>query len=166
MALFRAIYDGQQRVPQAGEESGGEQFIKTLKRLRHSVHGGSTVVLLSDFYGFDETARKTLGSALNSMDMVAVHLSDPLDSHLPPPGDYPISTGYSGDQKRWQLSIGSHADRQRYADAFVQRQQSLRTLFVQQRHTYIHASTAEPILDIAQRVLSRQSRHKVQGQEL
>ncbi|MFK7996339.1 MAG: DUF58 domain-containing protein [Granulosicoccus sp.] len=158
MALFRAIHHAQQSVPY----THGEQFIKTLRRLRHSVHSGSTVVLLSDFHGFDENARKTLGSALNAMDMVAVHLCDPLDYRLPMPGNYPMRSNSSEKAKRWVLSVGSRSDRERYAQDFNDRQQSLKNLFVQQRHTYHCVSTAEDILDVATRILTPQGHHLVE----
>lgn len=157
MSLFRAIHHGQQRVPVAN----GNQFIKTLRRLRHSVHAGSTVVLLSDFHGFDEDARQTLGSALNAMDIVAVHLCDPLDYGLPKPGNYPMRSTASDEAKRWVLSVGSRADRDRYAQEFKERQQLLKNLFVQQRHTYHCVSTEEAILDVAATILSPQRQNTV-----
>lgn len=152
MSLFRAIHTGQQRVPVAS----GDQFVKSLRRLRHGVHSGSTVVLLSDFQGFDETARKTLGSSLNAMDVVAVHICDPLDYALPAPGQYPISSSAAGAASRWVLSVGSKSERERYAQEFSACQQSLKSLFVQQRHRYITVSTHEPILDSASKILLRQ----------
>ena len=151
MALFRAIHHGQQRVPQAD----GDQFLKSLRRLRHGVHGGSTVVLLSDFHGFNDDARKMLGSSLNAMDVVAVHICDPLDYALPAPGKYPISEKSIPGGKQWLLSVGSRGQRRQYQQAFEQRQQSLKTLFTQHRHRYICVSTEEPLLDSAARILSR-----------
>jgi len=152
MALFRAVHHAQKRVP----VPSGDQFIKTLKRLRHSVHAGSTVVLLSDFHSFDEEARKTLGSALNAMDIVAVHLCDPLEYSLPPPGNYPMSSKSAEKSKRWILSVGSRAERDRYAQEFQARQATLKNLFVPQRHTYHCVSTKEAPLDVALRILSPQ----------
>ncbi|MFK8083760.1 MAG: DUF58 domain-containing protein [Granulosicoccus sp.] len=162
MSLFRAINHAQHSVPDAS----GEQFIKTLRRLRHGVHGGSTVVLLSDFHGFDNTARKTLGSALNAMDMIAVHLCDPLDTGLPMPGSYPMSSSQSDKPGRWVLSVNSRADRVRYAQAFKARQQSLKNLFVQQRHAYHCVSTVEPVLDAAARILAPQGHRVVELEAL
>ena len=153
MALFRAINHGQQRVPQGD----GDQFIKSLRRLRHGVHGGSTVVLLSDFQGFDDDARKMLGSSLNAMDVVAVHICDPLDYALPPPGSYPISEKRAAGARQWVLSVGSSVQREQYQYAFDARQQLLKNLFTQHRHQYVCVSTEEPILDSTARILSRQN---------
>ena len=153
MALFRAMHHGQQRVPQVD----GDQFLKSLRRLRHGVHGGSTVVLLSDFHGFNDDARKMLGSSLNAMDVVAVHICDPLDYALPAPGNYPISAKHAAGARQWVLSIGSGGQRQQYQQAFNERQQSLKSLFRQHRHRYVCVSTEEPLLDSAARILSRQN---------
>lgn len=153
MAFFRAIDQAQQRTP----DYDGDQFVKSLRRLRHGVHGGSTVVLLSDFQGFDDDARRSLGSSVNAMDFVAVHICDPLDYALPAPGDYPISAASLQGDKRFMLSIGSQSDRLHYAKEFQQREQTLKNLFVQQRHSYVRVSTHEPVLDSAMRILSRQT---------
>lgn len=153
LSVFRAIQQAQELPAQP---SGG-QLLKTLRRLRHGVHGGSTVVILSDFHGFDEQARKTLGSALSAMDIVAVHIADRLDFSLPPVGNYPVSSHAGSAPERLQLSVGGQSDRERYANEFREHQQTLRNLFVQQRHTYVVAKTDDPILDVASRVLSREN---------
>lgn len=149
MGLFGAINHGQQRVPGMGED----QFINSLSRLRHGVHAGSTVVILSDFTGFDEAARRTLGSSLSAMDGIAVHVNDPLDYCLPAPGQYPISANATNSAKRWVLSVGSQREREDYAARFAARQQSLQSLFAQQRHRYVSVCTNEPIVDSALRIL-------------
>lgn len=153
MSLFRAIHHSQQRVPR----HSGDQFAKSLSRLSHGVHTGSTVVLLSDFYGFDDKARRALGAVLNKLDIVAVHITDPLDSQLPPPGNYPLTSSLQGEGARWMLSIGSEAQRKRYAIHFDQRQHELKGLFAHNRHSYINVSTAAPLLESLEFVLARQT---------
>jgi uncharacterized protein (DUF58 family) len=152
MSLFRAIGDAQKHVPR----SSSGQFHKSLRRLRHAVHAGSTVVLLSDFHGFDETARKTLGNSLHAMDLLAVHVCDRLDYQLPPPGRYPVRALAYDDNAQFVLSVGSEQDRQRYADKFLAQQQSIKGLFAERRHGYFVVSTHESVVDSAARILSRQ----------
>lgn len=158
MALFRAVHECQLRDSGTGQK----QLVKTLTRLRHGAHSGSTVVLMSDFHDFDDEARKSLGSASHAMDMVAVQLNDPLDFTLPAPGTYPVSTPA---RQRLQLSIGAGSERLRYAQDFLLRQQELRQFFVQQRHAFIGASTHEPLLDVASRILSRQTLAKAEQEQ-
>ena len=150
MAFFRAIDEGQQRQP----SDDTDQFTKTLRRLRRGVPAGSTVVLCSDFMGFDEQARQTLGGALQGMDMIAVHIHDRLDSALPPPGQYPISAKSYRGQHRHLLTVGSKMQRQRYADSYLAQQQSVKQLFTQQQQRYVSISTSQSILDCAAHILA------------
>ena len=152
MSLFRAIHQGQQRIP----TSGGDQLTRTLERLRHGVHGGSTVVLLSDFQGFDEAAQSALGSALQSLDVLAVHICDPLDIALPEPGRYPMISRAGGQLQRFVMAVGGKAEQQRYQDAFNARQQVLRELFARHRHFYTTAMTDASLRDTAISIVSRQ----------
>jgi uncharacterized protein (DUF58 family) len=151
MGLFRAIHHGQLRIPTRGEG----QLAKSLGRLRHGVHAGSTVVLLSDFEGFDDNARSSLGSVLQTLDMVAVHICDPLDFTLPEPGRYPMHARNAVEKKRFTLNIGGKAEQRRYRDQFESRQASLKELFAHNRHFYTSVTTDAPILDSALNVLSR-----------
>ncbi len=153
MELLRAIDQCQRRVPM----SGGDQFVKTMRRLRHSVHAGSTVVLLSDFAGFDDSAQKMLGSSLHSADLLAVHITDPLDHKLPELGSYPVSGGADGVHSSWTLNVSSRHEQELYASQFVSRQQDLKSLFAQQRHSYTCVSTHMPLLDSAMNILQRKS---------
>ncbi|MGQ7843342.1 DUF58 domain-containing protein [Granulosicoccus sp. 3-233] len=152
MSLFRAIHHGQQRIP----HPGGDQLTRTLQRLRHGVHAGSTVVLLSDFEGFDEAARLALGSALQSLDVMAVHVCDPLDANLPPAGRYPMIGRAGQSQRRFLLSISGHGERQQYRQAFEQRAASVQQLFARHGHFHTVAMTNGSLRDTATAILSRQ----------
>lgn len=153
MGLFRAIHQSQQRIPQ----SGGEQLVSTMKRLRRSVHGGSTVVFLSDFQGFDDEAHRALGGVLHSIDMVAVHLYDPLDVNLPPPGRYPVRSRSASQSLRHVLRVESAEDQARYRERFLQRQAELKSLLMRGNNYYTLACTSTPLLDTATRIVSRAS---------
>lgn len=151
MALFRAIHQSQLRTPTAE----GGQLAKSLSRLRHGVHGGSTVVLLSDFQGFDDSARAALGSVLQTLDILAVHVCDPLDFTLPKPGQYPMRGSASSGGEQWLLSIESDVQRENYQQQFLERQRNLKSLFTHNNHRYIVARTDRPLLDTAAGIVSR-----------
>lgn len=153
MAVFRAIHEGQQRKP----STASGQLARSLSRLRHSVHGGSTVVLLSDFHGFDEEARVALGSVLHTLDIIGVHVSDPLEHALPDPGRYPMRTRGEPASKQYILSIKSSAQKMAYRQQFEQRQANLQSLFAHDRHRYFMVSTDQPLLDSVSTVLTRKS---------
>jgi len=152
MALFRAMQLGEVQ----NSSRSGARLSDTLSRLRHGVHGGSTVVLLSDFDGFDDASRLALGSVLQSLDMVAVQICDPLDFTLPDPGQYAFRSTTSSNPKKLLMSIGSKQQQKRYLERFEERKASLSSLFSANRHYFTTAVTNEPLLDAAAKIVSRQ----------
>ena len=154
MGLFRAIHQSQLRIPQP---AGGQQLENTLSRLRHGAHAGSTIVLLSDFQGLDGSARSVMGSLLKTLDIVAVHINDPLESSLPAPGTYALSAGRQNARERFVMAIGSKAQQMRYRANFYDRQNDLKAMFAHNRHYFTSASTDASLLDTATRIISRQS---------
>jgi uncharacterized protein (DUF58 family) len=153
MALFRAMQQTQSRQ----SSSGGEQLGDTLSRLRQSALGGSTVVILSDFSGFDERSRSTLGSVLQSLDVVAVQVCDPLDFTLPPPGEYAFRNNDGVDGGRLLMKVRSKRQQADYRERFEQRQLDLKNLFATNRHYFTTALTSDSLIDTTQRIVSRQS---------
>lgn len=153
MALFRAIQHSQRCVP-AG---GADQLANTLGRLRNGVHAGSTVVLLSDFQGFDEKARSVLGGVAQTLDLVAVHICDPLDRSLPPPGRYTLSANEQRVPRRYVMTVNSQSQQLQYQQRFAQKQAELQSVFAHKRHCYLVANTNADLLSTAARILSRQS---------
>jgi uncharacterized protein (DUF58 family) len=152
MAFFRAIQQAQSHKSKAG----GEQLGDTLSRLRQGVHGGSTVVILSDFSGFDERSRSALGSVLQSLDVVAVQVCDPLDSTLPPPGEYAFRNNNGIEASRLLMKVRSKRQQADYRDRFEKRQLDLQTLFASNRHYFTTALTSDSLIDTTQRIVLRQ----------
>ena len=153
MALFRAMQQAQSHQSSVG----GEQLSDTLSRLRQGVHGGSTVVILSDFSGFDERSRSTLGSVLQSLDVVAVQVCDPLDFTLPPPGEYAFRSNGGIEGSRLLMKVRSKNQQAEYRDRFERQQQDLKTLFATNRHYFTTALTNDSLVDTTQKIVSRQS---------
>ncbi|MGK0229585.1 MAG: hypothetical protein ACI9US_002257, partial [Gammaproteobacteria bacterium] len=153
MALFRAI----QQTQLHQSSVGGEQLGDTLSRLRQGVHGGSTVVILSDFSGFDERSRSALGSVLQSLDVVAVQVCDPLDATLPPPGEYAFRNNNDREGSSLLMKVRSKRQQTDYRDQFEKRQQDLKTLFASNRHYFTTALTSDSLIDTTQRIVLRQS---------
>ena len=152
MSLFRAIQECQSQTG----FSDKHPFADTLSRLRQGAHGGSTVVILSDFNQFDEQARSSLGSILQTLDVVAVQINDPLEVELPSKGRFSFRSAIEGHQKRFTLDMGSRQQRLRYQDRFLKRQSELKTLFGAGRHYFTSALTNDPLLDTSARIVSRQ----------
>lgn len=152
MSVFRAIVQAQMHMP----TSSSFRFADMLEKLARSAQGGSTVVLLSDFHDFDESATKALGRVLHSLDLIAVHIVDPLDHSLPVGGRFAITSARtSGTDNRLSLAMNSRQSHRDYRRRFDERQQAVRHFFAQGQHTTIQADTAAPLIDTALRILQR-----------
>ncbi|MCA0404507.1 MAG: DUF58 domain-containing protein [Proteobacteria bacterium] len=66
---------------------------EALVRLRRVTRPGSIIVLISDFYHFDEESHKHLNRLRAHNDILAYHICDPLELGPPKPGQYPITNG-------------------------------------------------------------------------
>ena len=151
MGLFRAVAQGQRRAPAA--ERG--QLADTLARLRHVAQPGATAVVISDFSGFDDAARRALGALLHGRDLLGVHVSDPLERELPPDGRYALVAAGAGDARRVALRVAGRAQRRRHAARFAADRASLDAFFAGGGHVCVGVSTDEPLLDAASRALAR-----------
>lgn len=65
----------------------------TLKQLRHVVKPGSLLVLISDFYTLDASCEPLIGRLRQHNDLLAYHVTDPLELAPPTPGFYPVTDG-------------------------------------------------------------------------
>lgn len=131
--LIRALVDwtnrgaNERKVGAASEDSFGH----ALQRLRRVARPGSLVVMLSDFYAFNDTAdtantsnsqaERHLSRLREHNDIIACRIVDPLELAPPPPGRYGVTDGV---QQRI-LDTGSAAQREHYAAFFANHQRRL-----------------------------------------
>ena len=64
-----------------------------LLRLRRVAKPGNMIILISDFYGFDQQCEQHLNRLRMHNDIVAYHICDPLELAPPKPQQYAISDG-------------------------------------------------------------------------
>jgi len=151
MKFFRGIVDAQVHAP-SGDRG---QFSDTLSRLRTVVHGGSTVVILSDFAGFDEKAKLAMGNLLLRLDILAVHIVDPIECELPESGRYTVKSSHENDDQLLSIDTSRRAQTQHYLDKQIKHQQSVSEFFSSHGHLYVKALTNQPLLDVASRITAR-----------
>ena len=151
MNFFRGIIDAQQHAP-SGDRG---QFSDTLSRLRTVVHGGSTVIILSDFVGFDDKAKLAMGNLLQRLDILAVHIVDPIECELPESGRYAIKSSNAKGEQLLSIDTGRRAQAQRYLDDQIDHQQGVSEFFSSHGHLYVKAQTNQPLLDVASRIMAR-----------
>jgi len=151
MKFFAGIINAQMHAP-SGDRG---QFSDTLSRLRTVVHGGSTVVIFSDFVGFDEKAKLAMGNLLQRLDIIAVHIVDPIECELPGSGRYTVKSAPAQGGQLLSIDTNSRAQTQRYLDNQHNHQQRVSEFFSSHGHLYVKAQTDQTLLDIALRITAR-----------
>lgn len=151
MNFFRGIAQAQMHAP-SGDRG---QLADTLSRLRTAVHSGSTVIIFSDFIGFDEPAQLAMGNLLQRLDIMAVHIVDPIESQLPNAGRYTLSGMHAQTGNKLAIDTSSQTQTQRYLNKHLKHQQTVADFFSSHGHLYIRAQTNQPLLDVAARILGR-----------
>lgn len=131
------------QLPQSHEVIDAKARMQHMCREVHRVaRPGTRIYIISDWLGFDEQAQQALFKVARHCDIVALHISDPLERELPPPGHYSLMQG----TKRLHIDSHSATARLQYQQHFAQElsrlQQRLQALAI----PLIKLSTDEPDL--------------------
>jgi uncharacterized protein (DUF58 family) len=113
------------------------------RHLRRIARPGSAIYFISDWTGFDADCEQQLHAVTRHCDLVAVHISDPLEAELPPPGLYSLSDG----QQRLSLDSTISRQREEYQQAFNLRMNNLQQQLQRLKVPLIALSTsnADPL---------------------
>jgi uncharacterized protein (DUF58 family) len=106
-----------------GGDNGGAAAT-ALRRLTRVARPGSLAFLFSDFLGIDEELEKLTRQLANHSDVHLVHIYDPIEAELPPPGRYRIDIG----RRIHTIDTSDETMRQHYRDAFARRRSRLQNL--------------------------------------
>ncbi len=98
-------------------DDGHKQLSQAMSALRRVARPGSLVVILSDFTGLTRAAQSYIASMARHNEVLAVHLNDPFERELPPPGRYRI---VAADDEIAIDTVASAARRD-YREAFDKR---------------------------------------------
>lgn len=98
--------------------------LHALRRLNRVARPGSLAFLFSDFAGMNHEFEGLLKELAGRSDVRLVHVFDPVEAELPPPGEYRIHV----DQRVLTLNTSDPALRQRYEQAFRERRARLDAL--------------------------------------
>ena len=133
----RATQDEEQQVTLSG----------SLMRARHVARPGSLLVIISDFYGLDDSAVGHITRMRKHNDMLACWIHDTLERKPPPPGRYGVSDG-------WQtatLDTLSNRARERYRVSFGAHFEHLRGTFGKLAIPLLPIATGEDVADTLRR---------------
>jgi len=98
-----------------------EARLTALKRLTRVARPGSAAYLFSDFSGLDEAYERQLRQLASHCDVQLVHIFDPVEMELPPPGRYRIDIG----RHVHTIDTADMETRQRYRRNFDERRARL-----------------------------------------
>ena len=114
-----------------------------LNRLLHVTRPGSLIYLISDFRHLSQHFESTLTKLSRHNELEMIHISDPLESHLPGGGYFRVTDG----ERDIEINAFNDQTRQDYQQRFSQHQQHLQNLCKKTRTRYIELSTQQDLLD-------------------
>ena len=122
---------------------------QSLARLRRVAQPGSLIVLLSDFANLADQGRAHLVQLARHNDVILVDVHDPLETELPPPGDYRVGDGRSF----LTLTTKDGVFRARYRQRFLDEQREREDFCRHHGMTLLPLSTADSPLKTLQQHL-------------
>jgi uncharacterized protein (DUF58 family) len=135
-----------------GAERADGDAETALLRLSRVIRPGSLVFMLSDFRNLGANAERHVRQCARHSDLFMVHLYDPIERELPPPGRYRVTSG----NRTFAIETDSAQARERYRAHFVERRQWLTELARAPSIHYLECATTEnPRTVLAQRFKSR-----------
>jgi uncharacterized protein (DUF58 family) len=116
------VADPAWRAGRSGNGAGAAT--SALQRLARVTRPGSQVFLFSDFLRIDGGYEKLLRQLANHSDVHLIHIYDPIEAELPPPGRYRIDIG----NKVHTIDTSDQTMRTQYREAFEERSARLKQL--------------------------------------
>ena len=115
--LFRMLIQFNQTLSANNPKANGSRSSITtaIEGLHHVVKPGSLVFIISDFQGFDDITLQHLSLIAKHSDMVAAHISDPMEQSLPATGSY----GFTDGIRNIKLNTNNHDLRKRFRTRFI-----------------------------------------------
>ncbi len=93
LKLLGQIADMSRAAPKGPAAPGGDALEQTLLRLTRVTRPGNMIFLLSDFGALDAAAERHIKQLASHSDVFLLHIFDPVEAELPPPGRYRILAG-------------------------------------------------------------------------
>lgn len=125
-------------------QAGATDLKQVLAEAGHMIRRRSLVFVASDFISSPGWEQPLSALAVRN-DMVAVRLTDPLENHLPDLGFMTFQDAESGEQ----VFVDTHdrGFRQRFTEAAVERDESLRAIFHKAGVDVVELATDDDVLD-------------------
>ncbi|MBO6557042.1 MAG: DUF58 domain-containing protein [Pseudomonadales bacterium] len=124
-------------------ESPENHFSNALAEVRRVTKHGSVIFIISDFNHYTDESRVHLQPLAQSSDVIGIHISDPLEQHLPTPDVYSITNGH----ERSRINTGSRKHREAYELGFQQQVAAIQEEFMRVKSPLLMLNTSQSIVD-------------------
>jgi uncharacterized protein (DUF58 family) len=124
LRLFQKIAADSVWDPAARARAPETDADRALLRLTRVARPGSLIFLVSDFRSLGADAERHLRELAGHCDLVLVHVFDPVEAELPPPGRYRVVSG----GRILSIETSNDALRRKYRERFAARTAALRSL--------------------------------------
>ncbi len=148
LRLLQVIADHSCWQASASSRLGEGSSEHSLLRLTRVARPGSMIFLLSDFTNLDAEVERHLKQLARHSDLFLVHIFDPIEAELPPPGRYRIQLG----SRSFAIETSEPRMRARYRAKFIEHRERLGALGRWSGVTLLEcATTDEPHAILAKR---------------
>lgn len=121
--------------------SKNSQLAEALLRLRRVARPGSTLVIISDFYGFNDECERHIHRLRQHNDVLVYHVCDPIELDAPPPGQYAISDG----KQQGLLNTAIQQVHQQYRQFCREKTDKLQAFFRRNQIQYVQLTAADDL---------------------
>jgi hypothetical protein len=122
--LLQTICGGSLWQPPTTAAASEADAERALLRLTRVARPGSLIFLFSDFRRLGADSDRHLRQLAGHCDLLLVHVFDPIEVELPPPGRYRIESA----GRSFSIETGNAAMRRRYEERFAARRAGLAAL--------------------------------------
>ena len=156
--LFRLLIQFNQTLSANNPETSGSRSSITtaIEGLHQVVKPGSLVFIISDFQGFDDITLQHLSLVAKHSDMVAAHISDPMEQRLPATGSY----GFTDGKRSIKLNTSNHDLRKRFRTRFIEQHQRVKEQLTKIGVPTIDISTGQSVSTALAEALGMKSRKR------
>lgn len=155
LGFLRKLIEYNQQLQQTHQsQENFNAFANNLKRLRYVVRPGSLILIFSDFYNFNDDAKKHLQQLSRHNDIICLFIYDPLEKLPPPPNYYTITDG----NKCFSFNSQQKEFKQHYQQMFLNREQKIKTICDQHQLSMISIATDDLLPQVLYKHLGKKNR--------
>ena len=112
-------------IPASVSAANGGYLAKALRHARRVSHPGTHIFVVSDFAQHNEETLRHFTRLSRHCEMMAIHISDPMEANLPRPGRYDITNGLH----QQTIETASSSVRHKYRTEYEQQLSTLKDQF-------------------------------------